>query len=256
MRNQLFAGRATGAVLFGFAMPSHALLMLSSNINGTTVNCADGQACDTNPNPNQLAIADQTVNGVQFLGSSQTANIGATNSLDTSSFQFINTNPTPATVTLAVSQTGFLGPVVAFSSSGSGTWKNCPPGGACSITMGYFGDATNTQGANNPADLPGTLLDTFSNSATLNPDSFSHSDSGVFFAAGDHSLSLSTAGTLAAWNGVPTQEPSLVGRSQAIVTEPIGVFEPGTLAMLGTALVGFGLSHRWMRRRKSDDAYS
>ena len=86
----------TATTLAGIASPALATLMISANLNGTIISCADGAACDTNPLPNQLKIADQTVNGVEIQGSSQFASSGANNDLNTSSFQIINHNLTAA----------------------------------------------------------------------------------------------------------------------------------------------------------------
>jgi hypothetical protein len=229
------------AALAVLASPAFATLQLSANINGVIFNCQDQAACDTNPLVGQLAIANITVAGVEILGSAQTQFVGATNFLNTSSFQIINHNATAIAIALAISGTSFLGPVAEFNASGSGTWQNAI---GSNLNLLYYGDPANAQGADNPTDLPGTLLASFADAALLLTDSFSFSTSGPFAAANLYSMSLGTNGTLAGWNGVAGQEATLVGRSQAIVTLQ-SVPEPTTLALAGLGLLAAG----WTRRR-------
>jgi hypothetical protein len=220
--------------------------MISANINGTTVTCADQAACDTNPTIGQLTVANQTVNGVQFLGSSQIQVIGPTNSLNSSSFQFINNNATTVPLQLAVSGTNYQGPVETFSASGSGTFQSAI---GSTVAMTYFADTTNTQGANTPTNLPGTLLAGPDNkTALLTTDSFSFNHSGTFIDPDLYSMSLGTTVSLTAGG-------SVVGRNQAIVTQQIAVSEPGSLALLGSGLIGLGL-FAYRRRRRGNNDYA
>lgn len=229
----------SAAVLCALAMPALATLQLSANVNGQVFNCADQAACDTNPAVGQLRIADTTFNGVEIVGSSQFQTIGVTNFLNTSSFQIINHNLSVATIQLAIDGINFLGPVSHYAASGSGTWQNA---GGSTIGLTFFGDASNTQGANAPSNLPGLLLASFNNVAAGPADAFSFNANGPFNAGALFGMGLGTSGTLAAWDGRAGDEPTLVGRSQTLLATQVP--EPGTLVLLGAGLLAVSLGKR------------
>ena len=235
LRTQLFAAAATVAL---FAPPASATLQISGLVGGIAVQCADGQACDLNPNPNQLSIGDTTVGGVQFIGSSQTqvngSLGGAPNSLNTSSFQIINNSGGDVDITLAVGGTGFTSPTSTFSASGSGTFQSAI---GSDIHLGFFGDTGNNQGADTPTDTPGVELASFDHAATLATDAFATNQPGVFETTGPFSMTLFASGTIV--NG-----GSLVGRTQAIISDVVAVPEPGSLGMMLVGLTGLYYARR------------
>jgi len=234
---------ATAAVV-GLAAPAHAVLQISGTVGGVSVQCADQNfACDTNPVAGQLSIGDQTLGGVQFIGSSQTQTIGPpSNRLDTSSFQIINNSGGAVDIALAVSGTGFASPTTLFSASGGGTFETAA---GSNITLSFFADSANNQGADTPTDAPGTQLFTGSHVAAGLTDTFSiNSGTQPLVETGPFSMTLLASGTL-------IDNGSLVGRTQALVTDVTQpVSEPGTLTLLGGSLAAFGL---WRSRRRQEE---
>ena len=229
------------------ASPAHAVLQISALIDGAPViNCVDQDlSCDSNPVAGILTLAPQSGGGVTFLGSTQIQRIatgaGTFNVLNSSGQQIINDTGGPLDITLAISATDFKGPVTSFSASGSGTVQT---GAGSTATFEYYGDPANQQGADDPNDKPGILLASDMFTAIGSTYAFSQNHSGAFDAAGPFSFTLWVSGTLAPGG-------SLVNRGQAIVA---AVPEPGSLLLLGGALLGLGGVARKRRRTTTTGA--
>src|SRR5207344_151224 len=143
--------------------PAHATLQIAIQGGATSFFCADnsGTGCDLNPAIGTIQLANQTIGGIQVNGSIQTsvgtpANPGPLDILNTSSLSLINTTAVPVSFLVTIGDTDFAAPVTSFATSGSGVWQTA---NGSTITLNWFNDPANAQGADNPTDTPGNLID-------------------------------------------------------------------------------------------------
>ena len=231
---------AAGAIGFVSA-PAQATLQVIADVSGSVSSCVDNAGCDTNLAVGIIQLANGTLNGVQINGSLQTSTGTPANPgpdiLNTSSLSIINLTAATKTVTVVVSDTDFTGPVASFQTAGSGVWQNAV---GSKITMSWFDDPANGQGADNPTDIPGNMINSFTHTAATLVDSFSHDGSGVISDLGPFSMTEQSVFTL-------TPFAQLVNRGQTEIK--LAVPEPSTWAMM---LLGFaGLGYAGFRKARS-----
>ena len=215
---------AAAAAALITASPAWATLQIALEIGPTTFTCVDNAACDLNPATGILELADQTVGGLTVNGSLSASGKGpGTQFLNIGSLSILNSTPFSVAATATVSDTDFSAPVTSVSVAGSGVWQFAE---GSTIALAWAADAANTQGATFPGDVPGTLLDTFSNTAVGAADSFSHDGAAAFIANAPFSMTESASGVLIAGG-------ELINRGQ---TMEATVPEPSTWAL---ALAGF-----------------
>jgi hypothetical protein len=234
MKSLVLAGAL--ALAFGSA-PAHATLQLSIGANGSVFTCSDGElSCDQSGGANNLLTVDTTIGGAFVQLTLTQSTFGKVNELQLSSSNIENLLGVPITVTLLASDTGFDTPVRFVENSGSLTFNSNV--GAPDSTLSFFADTLNRQGAN-PTNTPGSLLETVSDAAATDPDSFSGSRLSPFDANAPFSMTEGAALVLRA-------DGSVTGFNQAMQT---GVPEPSTWAML---ILGFAaMAWAGLRRAKS-----
>jgi hypothetical protein len=234
-------GVAAAGMLGFVSAPAHATLQIIADVSGTFVSCVDQAACDSNLTVGIIQTASQIINGVLVNGSIQTSTGTPANPgpdvLNTSSLSIINTTGITKSVTVAVSDTDFTGPVASFQTAGSGTWQNAI---GSTITLNWFDDPNNGQGADLPTDTPGNLIHTFTNTATTTVDAFSDDFVGIVSDSGPFSMTEQAVFTL-------TPFGQLINRGQTEIK--LAVPEPSTWAMM---LLGFaGLGYAGFRKARS-----
>ena len=228
-----------GCILAAASVPAAAMLQISVDVDGFTSFASSPSGTLNVPS---LTLDGVTVFGSlsQSFGTPRTPN--GTNFLNTSSLQVTNNSGASRDIIVTVGDTDFHPNVWYASTAGSGVWADA---GDSHITMNWFGDPLNRQGATTVTDTPGVLLDTFSNTSDggLN-DSFSHNGKGEFPTQLTAPFSFTEQATFTLVNG-----GMLVNRGQSIAAVP----EPATWAMVA---IGFGFM-AWgaMARKRMRELY-
>ena len=219
--------------------PAFATLQIAATVNGNTFLCVDNNAsCDNNAAVGTIALSSQTLGGVIVDGSIQTSVgtpgvPGPLDILNASSLSIINTNAVTVNAQVTVSDTNFTAPVTQAALSASGTWENAV---GSSITLQWYGDVANTQGADTSSDTPGVLLDSFTNTPLVIADSLSHNNVVGFIANSPFSMTETANITLAA-------NASLISRGQTIIAA-VETPEPASMLLMTAGLLGLGMIRR------------
>ena len=244
--------KATQVVVLGVALTlsaqaAHAALIMSATIGGVDVCASDNNLgpctwgvtiLDADPALGSLRLSPQTIGGVFLEGTAAQATAGSVNVLDSSSLRIANTSGGVVSATVAISATDFTPPVDTAFASGSGTWQGAT--GGSTISMAWFDDPANAQGADSPADRPGVQLTTFFDSAGVPVDSWSTGTLGPFAVNDPNPFSMTL------WFDITLQPGAeLISRGMNEV-KPVAVPEPGLMAMFG---MGLGLTSWRLRRR-------
>jgi hypothetical protein len=241
-----------GLGVMPWAPDAHAILRIAATGDGgaSTFIACDQNVCgtpggsifaDTDPALGSLVLESSTAIGISV---GQVNNVatppfpGAPNLLSSSGVTVTNTTSVTVDFDVAISSTDFTPVANQALTTGSGTWSLVALGS--SITMSWFNDPNNAQGAEDAFDTPGILLDTFTAFApATEPFSFSHN--GGPFAVNDpdpFSMTMSFHLTL-------TPGDSLISRGQAeikpVEVVPPGVPLPSTLLLLGSGLGLFAM---------------
>jgi hypothetical protein len=245
---------ALGSLALGLLAPaaSEAVLRLASSIDGGgTITAIDNQIVNTCPTPlvgpcqvpdidpalGTLTLASSTAAGGDLLinVSVQTQTIGGFNRLDSTGTQVTNLSTITAhEFAVAIGATDFIGPVDLATATGAGQWSTLSGQyGPTTITMRWYDDPANQQGALTASALqPGILIDSFSHTPSLNPESFAHN---AQLAVSDPSLFAMTV----QFDGILGPQVRLTGREQTEIKELRAVRNAGTwwLMSMGVALV-------------------
>jgi hypothetical protein len=252
---------AVCAAVLGLASApnAEATLLVAIEVNGVQACAVDNNAAcafgtqilDIDPTPGVMSFGNVPVQiGILALtGSSQQATFGPPeNILNTSSAQVTNTSGSLiASGFFAVSATDFVGPVSQGFASGAATWQDAV---GSAISMQWYNDALNRQGAESATDLPGILLSVCNDSITLTADSTACADAASVMDPGPFSMTLFTQFSL-----VPGG--TVVNRGQTMLkpVEIAAVPEPASLLLLSSAFgaASYVARHR-ARRRKPTNA--
>jgi hypothetical protein len=263
MKIPLVAGLTALALSLALVSPAQAILIISGSFDGgATVFAIDNDATSTcgaiavgcqlpdlDPTVGTLTLGPTsagTGGTLNIQGSVQTSDAGAINRLDSTGTQVTNTGTTAHSFVVAIGDTNFLGPAHEVSTTGAGQWSHLGGGyGDTSITMSWYNDPLNQQGAESPFDTPGDLIDFFATTpgalGGANPQSFSHT--GGPFPVDDPELFSMTL----QFSGVLDAGVRLTGREMTEI-KPQDVPMPATLMLLGIGLLATTLLRRALIR--------
>ena len=209
------------------------------------VGCGFGGAIpDGNPAVNRLGLDAIVINGVEVFGSLAIATYGAPqNILNSSSLQIINTNNFAVDIVVTVSATDYAPPSLLAFTSGSGTFQDVA---GSTVDLRWWNDPLNRQGAEDPNDTPGNLLDFFNFVSAFAPQSFAHN--GGPFNVEDllpYSMTLQFQVTLPAG-------AELVSRGQTVNKDIAEIPEPASSLLFGTGLLLLAWRFRKYRSNRVD----
>jgi PEP-CTERM motif len=234
MRHAFRITAAAAAVsVVALAAPASAELVIYIDISGhvdTFSTAADS-----------LVLGTFTLDGVTIAGELATATQSSSaggDLLDNSVLSVINHTGATRSVEIVVSETGFAGPVDSYEAGGSGTWENNV---GRTITFNWYVDSANVQGGIGGA-TPGTLVTSFSNTATSRLEGFTNGTAdGGYIATGPVSMTEEATYTLK-----PHGELLNRGMVESLTVVP----EPSTWAMM---VLGFmGLAYAAVRRGRKE----
>ena len=246
-----FASVAMTCLMAVVAPTAHATLLLSGSVNATPFCASDqnvgcgfgGVITDANPLVNVMGLDSIVIGGVQVFGSLHMATYGAPlNILSSSSLQIINTNNFAVDILVTVSATEYAPQSLTASTSGSGTFQRVA---GSTVDLRWWNDPLNRQGAEDPNDTPGNLLDFFNFVSTSFPQSFAHN--GGPFNVQDllpYSMTLQFEINLPAG-------AALVSRGQTI-NKDVEIPEPASPLLFGTGLLLLAWRFRKYRSNRVD----
>jgi hypothetical protein len=163
-------GLLAGLLLLTPGLAQATLQAAVSLDGGASVLACDQNACaggalpmvlDTNPTLGVLATDPLLIGLVSASFAVQTSVNGTLNTVSSGGTVIQNTDTVAHTLQLTIGDTDFLGPAQTFTATGSGTWVDptAPAAyGGSTITMAWFNDPANGQGAEFAGDTPGLLL--------------------------------------------------------------------------------------------------
>jgi hypothetical protein len=229
------------AALLAAATPANATLQVAFSDGASKFFCADQTSCDLDGQVKNVLLLNTMVGDIRIEGTF-VASSTSPDELSVSNLTITNLGTSTQTLLMAAGDIGFVGPIAAIRSSGSGTFNN-DVGGSGNVV--FFASPSNTQPAAFSTDLPGQQLFTTGLLVTKAPSSFAGDKTTPFSASGPFSMAEGAAITLRAG-------ASITGFNESMATAAIP--EPSTWAMM---IIGAGLlaSVGWKKRRQARLAF-